>query len=519
MGDQPLTIRTIFDRMRTIYADHEVVDPSGRITYGELAQRVLAQIQVLRALGVQPGDRVASFANNSTRHLELYYSVPLMGAVLHMVNIRLYDEQIAYVIDHAGDTVVIADDELIDRLPAVLEQCPRVEHLVSMSDLAAATDAASAVDPADLPLLEEDSACGICYTSGTTGMPKGVVYSHRGTYLHAMAACMVDHLRIGEQEKILPVVPLFHACGWGLPYVAPFTGAELVFAGADVSPANLARVISEEKVTWAAGVPTIWNAMLPVVDSGDYDLSSLKVLGIGGAATPSPLMEAYDERGIEILQIWGMTETTPLACVSRPRRRHRGMPADELREVRLRTGTIFAGLEMRLADDAGREVAWDSESVGEIEVRGPWVATAYYNDADLSAGRFHDGWLRTGDMACMEPDGYFKIVDRAKDLVKSGGEWISSLDLEAAIMAHPQIQEAAVIGVRSARWEERPVAFVVPASGAVPSLEELHIFLGDRVVKWWFPDDLVVVEEIPKTSVGKFDKLAMRAQVAEMVLP
>ena len=519
MGDQPLTIRAIFDRMRTVYSDGEVVDATGRTTYGELSKRVLKQMRVLRDLGVEPGDRVATFANNSIAHLELYYSVPLLAAVLHMVNIRLYDEQVAYVIEHAGDTVAIVDDDLAEQFRASgALDAAMLERVLTMSELAALVDAAEPLALEELPPLDESAACGICYTSGTTGMPKGVVYSHRGTYLHAMAACMVDHLAIGEFERILPVVPLFHACGWGLPYVAPFTGAELVFVGADTSPANLARVISQEKVTFAAAVPTIWNALLPLIDSGEYDLSSLRTLGVGGAATPKPLMQAYDERGIEILQIWGMTETTPLACVSRPRRRHRSLDVDALREVRLKTGTIFSGLEMRITDEVGGELAWDGETAGEIEVRGPWVATAYYNDADLSIDRFNAGWLRTGDMAVMEPDGYFKIVDRAKDLVKSGGEWISSLDLEAAIMAHPQVLEAAVVGVRSQRWEERPVAFVVP-HGAAPSLAELHAFLSDRVVKWWYPDDVVVVGEIPKTSVGKFDKKAMRAQMAEVVLP
>ena len=516
MGRQPLTVKAIFERMRTIYASGVVVDASGRTTYGELADRILRAVTVLRDLGVQPGDRVATFANNSADHLLLYYAVPLTGAVLHMVNIRLYEEQIAYVVDHAGDSVLIADDDLVDRLDPVLPQCPQLREVLTMSELRVRCDAA---EPAvDLPELDEDSACGICYTSGTTGMPKGVVYSHRATYLHAMAACMADHLALSERERILPVVPLFHACGWGLPYAAPFTGAELVFVGADVSPENLARVIEAERVTWAAGVPTIWTQLLPLVQAGTYDLSSLRTLGVGGAATPRPLMEAYDAAGIEILQIWGMTETTPLACVSRPRRRHAGLDEEARREVRLRTGTIFAGLEARITAEDGTELPWDGETVGELECRGPWVATAYYEDPALGE-KFRDDWLRTGDMAAMEPDGYFRIVDRSKDLVKSGGEWISSLELEAAIMAHPKVREAAVVGVRSVRWDERPVAVVVPCDGEVPTVEELHDFLLGRVAKWWLPDEVVAVEEIPKTSVGKFDKKAMRAALAEKVLP
>ncbi|HVF19155.1 MAG TPA: long-chain-fatty-acid--CoA ligase [Mycobacteriales bacterium] len=516
MGGQALTVHAIFDRMRTVHADGEVVDATGRTTYGELAQRILRTVTVLRDLGVSPGDRVATFANNSADHLVLYYAVPLAGAVLHMVNIRLYPEQIDYVVDHAGDILLIADDDLLDQVGTLVERAPALQRVLTMTELSLLAGSARPAEA--LTAVDEDDPCGICYTSGTTGMPKGVVYTHRATYLHAMAACMVDHLGISQRERILPVVPLFHACGWGLPYAAPFTGAELVFAGADTSPANLARIIESERVTWAAGVPTIWTQLLPLVEAGAFDFSSLRTLGVGGAATPRPLMEAYDRAGIEILQIWGMTETTPLACTSRPRRRHAGLDADALRDVRLRTGTIFAGLEARITSEDGAVLPWDGVTVGELECRGPWVATAYYDDPALGE-KFRDGWLRTGDMAVMEPDGYFRIVDRSKDLVKSGGEWISSLELEAAIMAHPQVREAAVVAVRSRRWDERPVAVVVPVNGTAPSLEELRDFLTGRVAKWWLPDQVVVLDEVPKTSVGKFDKKAIRDQLSYLELP
>ncbi len=511
MGRQPLTVHTIFERMRAVHGDGEVVDASGRTTYAELAGRVLRTLTALRELGVQPGDRVATFANNSADHLLLYYAVPLAGAVLHMVNIRLYDDQVRYVVEHAGDMLLIADDDLLAQVGQLGLPCPTI----SMSDLATRAAGSAHGIPSE---VDEDDACGICYTSGTTGMPKGVVYSHRATYLHAMAACMVDHLALSQHERIMPVVPLFHACGWGLPYAAPFTGAELIFAGADTSPTNLARIIETERVTWAAGVPTIWTQLLPLVESGEHDFSSLRTIGVGGAATPRPLMEAYDRAGIEILQIWGMTETTPLACTSRPRRRHDGLDVEGLREVRLRTGTIFAGLEARITAEDGTALPWDGVTVGELECRGPWVATAYYDDPALDE-RFRDDWLRTGDMAVMEHDGYFRIVDRSKDLVKSGGEWISSLELEAAIMAHPDIREAAVVGVRSKRWDERPVAVVVPVNGHTPSLVQLRDFLAGRVAKWWMPDDIVVVDEVPRTSVGKFDKKAIRDQLSHLELP
>jgi fatty-acyl-CoA synthase len=528
MGAQPLTVATIFDRMRTVYADGEVVDalPTGsvRTTYGELSERVLRWVTVLRDLGVGPGDRVGTFANNSSRHVELYYAVPLAGAVLHMVNIRLHDDQLEFVVADADDVVLLVDDDLVPRLADVAARMPSVRAFVrlgkgstpGLDGILEGEELLEQAAPAvDLPELREDDACGMCHTSGTTGMPKAVVYTHRSTYLHAMAACMVDHLALSERDRVLPVVPLFHACGWGLPYAAPFTGAELVLAGADTSPGNLARIIETERVTWAAGVPTIWTGMLAV--AADHDLSSLRTIGVGGSATPRALMAAYDELGTTILQIWGMTETSPVACVSRPRRRHRGLSDAELLEVRLRTGTIFSGLEARITDpDTGAVLPWDGESVGELECRGPWVATDYHRSAP---DRFRDGWLRTGDMALMEPDGVFKIVDRSKDLVKSGGEWISSVELEGEVLAHPAVKEAAVVGVPSARWDERPVVVASLHHGTTLSLTQLREFLTGRVAKWWLPDELVVVDEVAKTSVGKYDKKELRAQLSHLSLP
>ena len=529
MGNQPLTVRTIFDRMRTVYADAEVVDAfptgAGRTTYGAMADRILRLVTVLQELGVQPGDRVGTFANNSSRHVELYYAVPLAGAVLHMVNIRLHDDQLEHVVADAGDVVMFVDDDLVPRLGDVAARMPSVRTFVRMgkgesTGIDGILDGESLIESAepcrDLPELDEDSACGMCHTSGTTGMPKAVVYSHRGTFLHAMGACMADSLALSERERILPIVPLFHACGWGLPYAAPLTGADLVFAGADTSPQAVARVIASERVTWAAAVPTIWTSLLPLAQSGTVDLSSLKVLGVGGSATPRALMEAYDQLGITILQIWGMTETTPIAAVSRPRRRHRGASEAELLDTRLKTGTIVPGLEARVCDESGQPVPWDGETVGELECRGPWVATDYHGGMPE---KFHDGWLRTGDMAVMESDGYFRIVDRSKDLVKSGGEWISSVELEGACLAHPAVAEAAVVGIPSAKWDERPVVVVALHDGQSLTLEEMRSFLTGRVAKWWLPDDLVVVDEVAKTSVGKYDKKAIRAQLAGRTLP
>ena len=530
MGTQALTVRTIFDRMRTVHAAAEVVDalPGGstRTTYGEMAERVLRLVTVLRDLGVQPGDRVATFANNSSRHVELYYAVPLAGAVLHMVNIRLHDDQLEHVVADAGDTVLFVDDDLVPRLAPLVDRLPSVRTYVRLgkgdaAGIAGILDAeglladASPMPLADLPELAEDDACGMCHTSGTTGMPKAVVYSHRATYLHAMAACMVDALGISEAERVLPVVPLFHACGWGLPYAAPLTGADLVLAGADTSPANLARIIASEQVTWAAGVPTIWTSLLPIAQAGGADLSSLRTLGVGGSATPPALLEAYDALGITILQIWGMTETSPVAAASRPRRRHRGLPESELRAVRAMTGTIFAGLEARIVGEDGLELPWDGESVGELECRGPWVCTDYWGGAPE---KFRDGWLRTGDVGYGDRKGFVQLTDRTKDVIKSGGEWISSVELENVLMGHPDVVEASVVAVPDPRWDERPLACVVLREGASADFDGLRAWLDGQVARWWIPERWAAVPEIPKTSVGKFDKKVLRTQYADDVL-
>jgi fatty-acyl-CoA synthase len=525
MQTTPLTIRSIFDRMRTIYADAEVVSVSGpadaqeisRHTYGEIAERALRLASVLRDQGIKPGDRVASFAYNSNRHLELYWAVPLLGAVLHTVNIRLYAEQIAYIVNHAADRLIFADAACAAQLAEVAPKFETVEQHIELGDPYEQL-LASARPLDDLPGIDENAGFGLCYTSGTTGMPKGVLTSHRAIWLHSLATCMTDSIGLSEQDKVLPVVPLFHAFGWGLPYSCGFTGAELVFHGSDTSPAALGRIISSERVTVAAGVPTIWKDLLPAARAGDVDLSSLRLIFCGGSATPRPLLEAYEDLGVEFLQVWGMTETGPLAAASRPRRRHRDADRKTLLDCKEKTGTILPGIEARIVADDGDVQPLDGASVGELEVRGPWIAAAYYND-DSSDEKFHDGWLRTGDMAHMEPDGYFRIVDRAKDLVKSGGEWISSVELEGMLLGHPKIRDAAVVGCASKKWDERPVAAIVPQDGCEPTLDDVRTFLEPHVARWWLPDEVVIVAEIPKTSVGKIDKKVLREQLSHIELP
>ena len=538
MQETPLTLRSVFERLRTVNADKEVVsvlDERGerrivRHTNAELADRVLRLCTALRELGVGEGDRVATFAYNSHRHVELYWAVPLLGAVLHTVNIRLHEDQIAFIVEHAGDRAVFFDGELTGAVSLVAPLVPGVERWIALGDTAGTPPAGtldyedllekSAPMPLDeLPEIDERAACGLCYTSGTTGMPKGVLSSHRGMWLHSLASCTADSIGLRETDRVLPVVPMFHAFGWGLPYSAALCGADLVLHGSDTSAVALAELLEGERVTVAAGVPTIWKDLLPHLDGG-FDHSAMRLVFVGGSASPASLIDAYQRAGIEYLQVWGMTETGPLAATSRPRARHADLSDADLLAVRERTGTIMAGLEARIVDDDGTPVAADGRAVGELEVRGPWIASGYYENEAFTRERVHDGWLRTGDMAWMEPDGYFRIVDRAKDLVKSGGEWISSVELEGALLAHPAVRDAAVVGCRSQKWDERPVAVLALQPGAaVPTLEEVRSFLAPGFAKWWLPDHVEIVDDIPKTSVGKLDKKVLRSQLDHVELP
>jgi fatty-acyl-CoA synthase len=512
MMDYPLLVRHIAERAGTVFADRELVSVTQggveRSTYGEVLERSRRLASALRELGVRPGDRVATFGWNSVRHLELYLAVPSLGAVLHTLNIRLFEDDLRYIAAHAQDRVAFLDASL----SAVMPRFEGVEHEVLMPDgpgerdgALAYEDLVAAGDPGfEFPRLDENAAAAMCYTSGTTGRPKGVVYSHRSTVLHSLGVLSPDAVGIRERDSVMPVVPMFHANAWGIPYAAALAGARQVFPGPRMAPAELAELIARERVTRTAGVPTIWQGMLEL--DPPPDLSSLVEVKCGGAAVPESLMRAFDERfGVPIVQGWGMTETSPLAATSRPPAdAEAALGDDEIYALRACQGRVLPLVESRIDESAG----------GELQVRGPWIARAYYEDPDSQEKFTEDGWLRTGDVAELRHGSYIKLVDRTKDLVKSGGEWISSVELENAIMAHADVLEAAVIAVPDERWSERPCACVVRRPSSALDADGVRAFLEGRVAKWWLPERVEFIEEVPKTSVGKFDKKALRARFA-----
>ena len=520
MQDRPLTINHIFNHGRRVHSDSEVATSMGdsirRASYAEVGNRAELLAAALTRLGIKQGDRIGTFLWNSQEHLEAYFAIPCMGAVLHTLNLRLFPEQLTYVINHAEDRLIIVDDSLVPLLARVAKDLKTVERyiVVGSGDAAALGDVlryeevlAAEKQGFDWPELDERAAAAMCYTSGTTGNPKGVVYSHRSTYLHSLAQCAGSVFGLTENDKILPIVPMFHANAWGLPYSGWMAGADFLMPGRFLQAEPLCRMISGEKATFAGAVPTIWNDVLRYTETNPVDLSSLRMVICGGSAVPRSLMEKFEERfGVTIIQAWGMTETSPLAAVSYP---PKGCSEEDVMTWRSKTGRIKPGVELRITD--GETVLpWDGEAVGEIEIRGPWITAAYYGDD--TPEKFHDGWLRTGDVGTLDQKGFIQITDRAKDVIKSGGEWISTVELETTLMAHPDVIEAAVIGVPDEKWDERPLACVVLKDGASTSVEQLRAFLADRVAKWWVPERWTFIDEVPKTSVGKFDKKVLRAR-------
>ncbi len=528
MMDFPLTIRHIFEHGRALYGDSEVVtceaDGARRIEFGALADRAEQLAAGLRRLGVGAGDRVATFGWNNQEHQEAYFAIPGMGAVMHTLNIRLSADQLRYIIGHAEDRVIIADASLAAVLGPVLaaggDQVKTVRQLIVYGDgdrsgLPAHLDyeeLLGAEKPGyPWPNIDEHEAAAMCYTSGTTGDPKGVVYSHRSAFLHTLGVSSGEALAINQYDRVLPVVPMFHGNAWGIPYAAWLVGADLLLPNRFAQAEPLARFIAAERATLAAAVPTVWFDMLGL-DPATVDLSSLRLIMAGGAAVPRSLIEAYGERlGVRIVQGWGLTETSPVASLAWPPKHE---PAERALDYRATAGRPLGGVEARVVDDEGKALPPDGHATGEIEVRGPWVTAGYYKDP--AQEKFRDGWLRTGDVGRIDAHGYVTISDRAKDVVKSGGEWISTLELESAILTHPAVREAAVIAIPDARWGERPMACVVLVPGQSATPDELREHLSSvGVVKWWLPDSWVFVDQVPRTSVGKYDKKLLRARNAE----
>jgi fatty-acyl-CoA synthase len=535
MQNYPLTLPPIFDRAEKIYADKVIVTATAtgreRTTYGEWADRTRRLGTALDRLGVSPDGRVGTFAWNTARHLSLYWAVPCTGRVLHTLNIRLFPDQLTYIVNHAGDEVVFVDRSLAPLFFPLLPTFETVRQVVIMDDGADCEipddprvlwwdDVMADAAPARFSVTDENQAAAMCYTSGTTGNPKGVVYSHRSMYLHSLSAISASALGVTERDRVLPVVPMFHANAWGLAQIPLLAGADLVLPGPNLAPEKLAALLEEEKITFAAGVPTIWMSVLPHL--AGRDVSGLRTILAGGSAVPKGLSEAYREAlGIPILHAWGMTETSPLGSVNRLPSAYDDAPEVEKAERRSRQGVPPAPVEARIvATGTLDELPWDDKATGELQVRGPWIAAAYYHsEADPADSYTPDGWLRTGDVAAIDPHGNIRLADRTKDLVKSGGEWISSVELENHLMSHPAVAEAAVIAVPHERWQERPLATVVLKPGETATKEELLDYLRPRVARWWLPDDVVFIDEVPKTSVGKFSKKDLRARFADYKLP
>jgi fatty-acyl-CoA synthase len=536
MQDTPLTTNWIFDRGTQFYGTKTVTTKTAtgleRKTFAEIAAETRRVAGVIDSLGISPDGRVGTFAWNTARHLGLYFAIPGTGRVMHTLNIRYFPEQLIYTVDHAQDEAVFVDRSLLPLFGKYLSQLDSVKHIIVMDDGAPAEipddprilhydeliGAADEIDFSDR-VTEERQAAALCYTTGTTGHPKGVLTSHRSTWLHSFATLTTGVFGLSESDRVLPVVPMFHANAWGLGYAAFLAGASLVMPGPDLSPQGLITLLESERVTITAGVPTIWMGMVPLLDG--HDLSSLRAIICGGSAVPKALSEAWRAKiGLPITQAWGMTELSPLGSVCTIRSEFADLPEEEKADVRATAGIAPPGVELRIVDAETREpLPWDDEASGELECRGPWIAKQYYRTDEPGEQYAPDGWLRTGDVASISPLGYLRLVDRTKDLVKSGGEWISSVDLENEIMGHPKVAEAAVIAVPHPKWSERPLACVVVKPGETLTRDEVLDYLRGNISSWQLPDDVVFIDEVPKTSVGKFSKKTLRDRFADHVMP
>jgi fatty-acyl-CoA synthase len=530
MQDSPLTIAALMRHACGVHGARTATTAIGdggyrHITYREVGQHAAQLANALRELGVTGDQRVGTFMWNNAEHLTAYLAVPSMGAVLHTLNIRLFPEQIAHVANEAEDRVVIVDMSLATSLGPILSSLDTVHTVIAVGegDLSPLQESGKTVlryaellegesTEFDWPRIDENSAAAMCYTSGTTGNPKGVVYSHRSSFLHTMAACSTNGIGVGACDRVLPIVPMFHANAWGLPYAAVMAGADLVLPDCHLDARSVIDMIEKLRPTLAGAVPTIWNDVMHHLEKDpDHDISSLRLVACGGSAVPVSMMRTFEDKyDVQIRQLWGMTETSPLATLAWP---PVGTPPDRHWAIRGTQGQPICGVEMRIVDDDGKVLPNDGQAVGEVEVRGPWITGSYYRARDES--KFDSGWLRTGDVGRIDEEGFVTLTDRSKDVIKSGGEWISSVELENCLIGHPDVLEAAVVGVPDERWQERPLAVVVLNEGASVSAGELRTFLSDKVVRWWLPERWAFADEIPRTSVGKYDKKAIRSRHAD----
>ncbi len=534
MDDYPLTLTSVLERAGKVFPKNDIVSrgPDGsihRYTYGDFYKRVHQLANALTALGLEPGSRIATLSWNHYRHLELYFAIPVAGYVLHTLNLRLHPNDLTYIANHAEDQVVFVDRSLLPLYEQFKGNIKSLKQTVIIADDGPTPDGytdyegfiGGASATFDYPEIDERQAAAMCYTSGTTGNPKGVLYSHRSTVLHTMAACMTDTLGVSEKDRILAVVPMFHANAWGLPFAAVLTGATMVFPGPNLQPESLLDLMAAEKVTVAGGVPTIWIGILALLDADPkkWDLSSVRTMVVGGSAAPPSMMDGFKKRhGLVVTHAWGMTETSPIGSLSRTKRHMDGWSDSDKLAVQSTQGFSAPFVEIRCVTDDGKALPWGSETMGELEVRGPWVAASYFNN-DEQADRFtKDGWFKTGDIVTIDEEGYITITDRSKDVIKSGGEWISTVALENALMAHPAIMEAAVFAGIHPKWDERPIAAVVPKPGQTVSEDELRAHLEAQFAKFWLPDAYITVDAIPKTSVGKFLKSALRDEYGDYLV-
>ncbi|MEZ4733009.1 MAG: long-chain fatty acid--CoA ligase [Caldilineaceae bacterium] len=533
MMNYQLTLDRILEHGYRLYPHKKIWTklPNGSFhhyTFADFYRRVKRLANVLESLGVTIGDRVGTFAWNNYQHLEMYYGIPGAGAVCHTLNIRLSPDQLIYIINHAEDKVIFVDGTLLPLFEKLAGQIPCVQHVILINapkgvttglpnvyhyeDLMAAAD-----DEYTWKSTDESMAMGLCYTSGTTGNPKGALYSHRSMYMHTLGVCLANSLAVTEADTVLPVVPQFHAMAWGLPYACIYAGADMVMPGPHLQAQPLAEMIEEHQITIAAGVPTIWTGLYHELKANPRNIASIRALVVGGSAMPRALIEGYEkELGVNVMHAWGMTEMSPLGTVSNLQGHHRDLANHEKWDIKAKQGYMVPGVEMRIVNDEGHELPWDGTTMGEVQVRGPWVIRSYFKREPTPENFTADGWFRTGDVATISADGYMEITDRTKDLIKSGGEWISSVALENALMAHPQVMEAVVIAVPDERWGERPLACVVCAPGVESvSSEALLDQLAAHFAKFQLPDKIIIINAIPKTSVGKFDKKVLRQQYAE----